>query len=124
MKKIFTLFLTFTSSLPSLALAISGGSDGAGSGSKFKNPLGEGTTEFSQLLVKILDVLITIGIPILVLFIVYAGFLFVTAQGNETKIEEAKKSLWWAIIGGAVLVGAKLIASVVCSTIGTKCIDL
>ncbi|HEY4515068.1 MAG TPA: pilin [Candidatus Paceibacterota bacterium] len=83
----------------------------------FVNPLG-GTTDFAVLLNKVLGVLIQIGIPLLVLVIVYAGFLFVTAGGAETKVEEAKKTLFWAVIGGAILIGAKVIAKVVCDTVG------
>ncbi|HEY9583043.1 MAG TPA: pilin [Candidatus Paceibacterota bacterium] len=90
----------------------------AGGGSKvFDNPLGS-TSSFSALIEKVLEVLIQIGIPVLVVFIVYAGFLFVTAQGNEKKIEDAKSALFWAVIGGAVLVGAKVIATVVKQTVG------
>ncbi|HEY4493768.1 MAG TPA: pilin [Candidatus Paceibacterota bacterium] len=88
-----------------------------GGSSVFKNPLG-GTTNFTELLNKVLEVIIAIGVPILVVFIVYAGFLFVTAQGNETKLEKAKASLFWAIIGGAVLIGAKVIATAIQDTVG------
>jgi|SRR3989344_7063924 len=90
------------------------GQEGSGT---FKNPLGE-TTEFKALINKVLEVLIDVGIPILVVFIVYAGFKFVTAQGNTTKLEEARKTLLWAVIGGAVLVGAKVIATAIQDTIG------
>ncbi|MEK7535824.1 MAG: pilin [Patescibacteria group bacterium] len=93
--------------------------DGSGSGGTFINPLKSGgVTDFNSLIVKILEVLIAIGIPVLVLMIVYAGFLFVTAGGSQDKIDKAKSSLWWAVIGGAVLIGAKVIAEVVRATVG------
>lgn len=84
----------------------------------FFNPLGT-TNDFFVLITKILDVLIKIGIPILVLFIVYAGFKFVTAQGNEAEVTKAKEALFWAVVGGAVLIGARVIAGVVCATVGS-----
>ncbi len=82
----------------------------------FPNPLGS-TTSVSALLEKVLDILFQIGLPVLVLFIVYAGFQFVTAQGNAKKIEEAKAALFWAVIGGAILLGAKVISIALKGTI-------
>lgn len=82
----------------------------------FKNPLGS-TSDFAGLINNILGVLIQIGVPVLVIFIVYTGYLFVSAQGNEKKIEEAKMALFWAVIGGAVLLGAKVIATAVQNTV-------
>ena len=82
----------------------------------FFNPLGR-TNDFYALIEKILGVLVQIGLPILVLFIVYAGFKFVTARGNEAEVTKAKDALFWAVIGGAVLLGAQLIAQVINATI-------
>ena len=81
----------------------------------FENPLDSG--DIPALLSKVLHLLVQIGIPVLVIFIVYAGLKFVTAQGNATKIEEAKKALFWAIIGGAVLLGADIISRVIKATV-------
>lgn len=89
------------------------------SGSKvilLDNPLGS-TKSFSQLIANIADLAVKIGIPIAVIFIIYSGLLFVTARGNEEKLKTAKTSITWAIIGTAILVGAKIIAEVVQSTI-------
>lgn len=82
----------------------------------FYNPID--SPNFFALIDKILGVLIDIGIPVLVLFIVYAGFKFVTAQGNEAEITKAKAALLWSVIGGAVLLGAKVIAEVIRATVG------
>ncbi|MEK7152145.1 MAG: hypothetical protein AAB773_01815, partial [Patescibacteria group bacterium] len=45
-----------------------------------QSPLG-GVANLNDLIEKILKVVVDIGTPIAVLFIIYAGFLFVTAQG-------------------------------------------
>ncbi len=37
-----------------------------------------------------------------ILMFIWAGFLFLTAQGDPTKISSAKKALMWGIIGTAV----------------------
>ena|SRR3989344_70824 len=84
---------------------------------QFGNPLGK-TTEFSALIAKVLHAVVQIGIPVLVIFIVIAGFKFVTAQGSEKGITEAKDAFKWAVIGGAVLLGAQIIADVIANTVG------
>lgn len=53
-----------------------------------------------------LGVVVRIGVLVLGIMIVYSGFLFVTAQGNTQKLEEAKKSFIWVVIGGAIVLGA------------------
>lgn len=80
------------------------------------NPLGT-ITNFGDLVNKIADIVMAIGIPVAAVFIIYAGFLFVTARGNEEQIKKAKTTLYWAIIGTALVVGAKVIATALQGTI-------
>ena len=40
-----------------------------------------------------------------------------TAQGNETKLEKAKTTFLWTVIGAAVLLGSWAIAQVIQTTI-------
>ena len=75
------------------------------------NPISVGTIpEFIQ---KVLDFIITIGLPILAMAIIYSGFLFITAQGAEAQITKAKNALLFAVIGGFILLGSWLIAGAV-----------
>lgn len=90
---------------------------GSGARATLQSPLG-GVANLNDLIEKILKVVVDIGTPIAVLFIIYAGFLFVTAQGNETKITKAKNAFTWAIIGTAVLLGAWVLALAIEGTIG------
>jgi len=83
--------------------------------SKFKNPLKLDSTQ--KVLEAFLKILIQIGAVAVTLAIVYAGFLFVVAQGNPEKINTAKKTLFYTIIGALILLGAQIISSVVQSTI-------
>mgnify|MGYP003394299859 FL=1 len=46
-----------------------------------------------------------------------SGFMYVTAQGDETKIKTAHKSLLYTSIGTAVLLGAWTLANVICNTV-------
>ncbi len=63
------------------------------------------------------DLVLPIGAVIAVLMVMYAGFLFVTAGGNSSKIDKAKEALLYAVIGAAVLLGAKLISTAIQGTI-------
>ncbi len=89
---------------------------GSGAHATLQSPLG-GVSNLNNLIKKILEVVVDIGTPIAVLFIIYAGFLFVTAQGNETKITKAKNAFTWAVIGTAVLLGAWVLAVAIEGTI-------
>ncbi len=50
-------------------------------------------------------------------FIIYSGFMMVTARGNETKLTEAKRSFTFAVIGTAVLLGATVLAKIIEATV-------
>ena len=47
----------------------------------------------------------------------YGGFLLVTAQGDGEKIEQGRKTLTWAMVGTAVLLGAKVIFVIIKGTV-------
>jgi hypothetical protein len=66
---------------------------------------------------KILNIVVTIGIPIIAIFIIYAGFLFVTARGDSGKLNTAKDTLLWTIVGAAVILGSWILAKAVCQTV-------
>lgn len=72
------------------------------------NPIGGSITmdTIPQLISAILDVVVRIGSVVLVFMIIYSGYIFVTAQGNMEQLTKAKHTLKWAIIGGALLLGA------------------
>lgn len=81
------------------------------------NPTGFGSLyEFLQ---GILQVAIAIGFPIIVLFIIYIGFRFVqaSATGNSKELDEAKKNIWWALVGALILLGAQALSLAIQGTI-------
>jgi hypothetical protein len=86
--------------------------NGAGGMSyKLNNPL-----KFDNLqdfILAILNVVIVLFTPVIVLFIIFAGFKYVTAQGNPGKIQEATKALTYAVIGGVLVLGAVVIAEII-----------
>ncbi len=86
-----------------------------GQGGGLSNPLKAQTiTEF---LVNILDILLTLALPVIVFFIIYGGFKLVTAQGEPGKITDARKAITWAVIGGVVVLASKLILEIIQNTV-------
>lgn len=72
-----------------------------------------------ELLTAILKGVVEIGAIFLTLMIVYVGFLFVAARGNEEKIRSARDALMWTVIGGLILLGAEAISLVIQATVKT-----
>ena len=75
--------------------------------------------DLSTLLNDIIDIIILLATPVIVVFVIYAGFLFVTAGGNEAKITSAKKILFWSLVGALILLGARVIATTVQGTVNS-----
>jgi Na+/proline symporter len=83
---------------------------------ELENPLNN-INSIEDLLEAILYIFMTLMIPVIVFFIIYAGFKYVTAQGNASKVEEANRALLYAVIGGVLILGAVAIAGIIQSTV-------
>ena len=130
MKRYFSFLLSYyLLLLPAIALAqVPGGSDpggglptpsgsgGTGAGVKIQNPLGSGTT-LAGLFKTLLEIVLVFAIPITVFFIIYAGFLYVTARGNAEQVSRAHRALLYALIGGVLILGGNILIDVVQNTV-------
>lgn len=67
------------------------------------NPLKGGASDLTGLVKIIAQWLFNLAIPIAVVMIVYAGVLFLTAQGNPGQVTKAKDVLKWAVVGLAII---------------------
>ncbi|MDO8600592.1 MAG: TrbC/VirB2 family protein [bacterium] len=81
------------------------------------NPLGDDVTSFADVLENIADEVTTIAPYIAVVFVIVAGLQFLFAGESEEKIRKAKQTLWWTLIGTAILVGASLLTDAVINTV-------
>jgi hypothetical protein len=86
------------------------------------NPLSCGTgQDCSTLMGLITAILNNVVMPIaavaVVIWIIWAGFSYVTAQGKPDKIKTAHDRLLWSLIGAGILLGAAGISAVVQRTI-------
>jgi len=102
---VFSLLL-----LPTVSLAVSNG--------QITNPLGN-TKELVPFLDKIIDACLKLGAVIAVVALIYAGFLFVTAAGDEGKIDTAKSTILYTVIGIVILLGARAISAVIVNTVNS-----
>lgn len=82
----------------------------------FDNPI-TGAPDLYSLLGLILQSAIYILFPVIVLMIVYTGFLFIQAQGNASKLEEARRALLWTVIGALIILGSWALAKAIEATV-------
>ena len=92
-------------------------SAGAGGRGLIDNPINVNTLR--EFVGKILEVVVYVGLPVLVVAVVYVGFLFVAARGSETKLTEAKHALLAVVIGAAIVLGAFVIATAIENTVNS-----
>lgn len=65
----------------------------------------------------VLDVIIIIAVPVIVFFIIWAGFMYVTAGGDTSKIQKATTAFTWVVVGGLLILGAKVLVEIIEGTI-------
>jgi len=82
-----------------------------------ESPLSRDIITIEGLLTTILNVLLVLAVPIIVFFLIFAGFTYVTAQGNPEKIKTATRSLTYAIIGGVLILGGVAISEIIASVV-------
>src|SRR3989338_1851967 len=84
----------------------------------YDNPIKYGGIQtIPDLLLALVDLVFLIGVPIVVIFIIYGGFLFVKSGDNESELAKAKNVMTWTLVGALVLLGAKAISLAIQGTI-------
>ena len=83
-----------------------------------RNPLeGGGISTIPQFISSALKVMVMVALPIITLFLVYSGFLFVLTQGNQEQLSQAKTNFVYVVIGAILILGAWVFASILGGTI-------
>jgi hypothetical protein len=101
----------FATLLPVVTFAQSGGSG------YFQNPTSKaGINDLQSFVAAFLKAVVQISLPILTLFIVYAGFKFVFARGKPEGLAEAKKNFLYVILGAILILGAWVLATLISTT--------
>ncbi|MBI2086730.1 MAG: hypothetical protein HYT69_00965 [Candidatus Zambryskibacteria bacterium] len=124
-KKLFIFTALFLFSVSFVAAQGAGNPGGGGAGNPpgctsticLENPFKVGNTLFQLLETVVNNIILPIGGVLAVLAFIYSGFLYVTAQGNQIKLDKAHKALLYTAIGTAILLGSWVLAGVIRGTI-------
>lgn len=110
-----TQFEQGRAALGMLAASAAGCSSQSGTSQTLCNPVQfSGMSEF---IAGFLRAVVMISLPILTLFIVYSGFMFVMARGNEGKLKTAKQNFMFVILGAILILGAWTLATMIGATV-------
>ncbi|MBI5003638.1 hypothetical protein HZC00_00915 [Candidatus Kaiserbacteria bacterium] len=80
-------------------------------------PLNSSFSTIPAFIAGFLKALVMIALPIISLFIVYTGFLFVKARGKPTELATAKRAFFYVMIGAVLILAAWLIANLIGNTV-------
>lgn len=81
------------------------------------NPLNSAFSTIPNFISGVLRVVVMISLPIITLFFVIVGYKFISAQGNPSKLDEAKRNLLYAVIGALLILGAWVLATLIAGTV-------
>ncbi|MGB9681331.1 MAG: hypothetical protein ACPLXL_02195 [Minisyncoccia bacterium] len=77
-----------------------------------------------QLLVDALNWVFNVVLIISIIVLIYSGYLYATAGGDQAKTKKAMSTLIYAIIGIAVALAARAIVNLVTTTLGGQNIQI
>ncbi len=80
------------------------------------NPLA--ANDIAQLIDQIATWLLTIGLTISTIVIIWSAVQFMVSGGSEKRVESARKTIWYAVIGIVVLLLAKDITLIIAGFLG------
>jgi TRAP-type C4-dicarboxylate transport system permease small subunit len=81
-------------------------------GITIENPVGA-ANNLGELITQFLNIAIGAAALLSVFVLIFSGYMYITASGDETKIEKASKSLTYAIVGLAIAFIAVLLVNFV-----------
>ncbi|MBI3634175.1 MAG: hypothetical protein HY228_00975 [Candidatus Yonathbacteria bacterium] len=84
---------------------------------KLDNPLKAEYGTFSQLVEGVTKAAVSVLMPFVVIAFIYAGFLFVKAQGKPEEIKKVKEIFFYSVIGAFILFGAWSFAQIIGKTV-------
>jgi hypothetical protein len=85
---------------------------------KLRNPL-SGANTIEDVIKKFMGAIVRIAIPFIIIFFIWSGLSFILAQGNPTKVTQAKNMFLNTVIGMLLILGAWTITNAIIGTINT-----
>jgi len=80
------------------------------------NPLSSSLSSIPSFFAAALHAMVEIAVPIITVAIVYSGALFVFAQGNQAKLEVAKRNFFYCVIGALFILSAQALSVLLANT--------
>jgi type IV secretory pathway VirB2 component (pilin) len=77
----------------------------------------QGKTILDIINIIINSILAPIGFGLATIMIIWSGILYMTAGGNKEKVEKAKRTLLWTLIGLIILISAGFIIQLIQQTL-------
>ena len=81
-----------------------------------RNPTPGGGLTLEEFVLLLVDIVQLVTTPILAVCLIYGGFQFLTAGGNEEQISKSKQWIVWTLVGATIVLGARVIAQAVFGT--------
>ena len=80
------------------------------------NPLKPEISSIPGFFSAVYRLLVMISLPLISLAIVYSGFLFVVARGNQDELARAKRNFFYVIIGSIAILSIGVITTMLYET--------
>ncbi len=84
---------------------------------KIQNPLKVNTIQDAIKL--FVNAIVRLAIPVIVIFFLWSGLMFIFARGNPEKIKQAKNMFFYTIIGTLLILGAWTITNALIGTVNS-----
>ena len=101
----------------SLPMAVQAAGVNLGLTSEVEGALGLGTQDVRVTIARIINVFMGLLGIIAVVIILYGGFMWMTAAGNEERVDKARKMIVAGVIGLAIILSAYAIARFVVNSL-------
>jgi len=101
------LTLSFLVLIPDFAQAASSG--------MIENPTG--VNSISEFIQRVLEAMVRLGVVVVALFILIAGYMYISARGNVSKLSEAHENFKYVMYGAVLILGAWVIATIIGGTV-------
>lgn len=95
-----------------------GGANQGGGVQQLPNPLG--TTDVTELIARVIKAALGLVGSVGLLMFLYGGFTWMTAGGNEKKVDQGKQVLTWAVLGLIVIFTSYAVLSFVIERLTTS----
>ncbi len=81
------------------------------------NPVPGAGYTLEDFIFLLLDIIQLVLFPVLVVCMIYAGFLMVTAGSYEAQVSKSKLWIMWTLVGATIIISAKVIAAFISGTV-------